>query len=60
MNMPIEFCSEAYFSGLRLFNKPEISDSGPQPKVPPGGLVLKIFEVLKKSIGLSRVGTREP
>ena len=29
MNLPIRFCSEAYFSGLRFFNEPEISDSGP-------------------------------
>ena len=29
VNMPIKFCSEAYFSGLRFFNEPEISDSGP-------------------------------
>ena len=27
--MPIKFCSEAYFSGLRFFNEPEISDSAP-------------------------------
>ena len=27
--MPIKFCSEAYFSGWRFFNEPEISDSGP-------------------------------
>ena len=27
--MPIKFCSEAYFSGLRFFNEPETSDSGP-------------------------------
>ena len=26
--MPIKFCSEAYFSGLRFSNEPEISDSG--------------------------------
>ena len=25
---PIKFCSEAYFSGLRFINEPEISDSG--------------------------------
>ena len=24
----IKFCSEAYFSGLRFLNEPEISDSG--------------------------------
>ena len=29
VNKPIKFCSEAYFSGLRFFNEPEISDSGP-------------------------------
>ena len=42
MNKPI-------FSGLRFFNKPEISDSGPPA-----------YYVLKKFIGLSRVWTREP
>ena len=51
--MSIKCCSEAYFSGLRFFNKPEISD--PQLKVPPGGLML-----LKKSIVLSLVWTHEP
>ena len=33
----------AIFSGFKFFNKPEISDSGPQLKVPTGGLVLRIF-----------------
>jgi hypothetical protein len=28
---------------LRFFNEPDISDSGPQLKVPPGGLVLRIY-----------------
>ena len=42
--MPIKFCSEGYFlSGLRFFNEPEFSDSDPQLKVPPGGIVLRIF-----------------
>ena len=38
------FSQRPIFSGLRSFNKPEISDSRPpQLKVPPGGLVLRIF-----------------
>jgi hypothetical protein len=32
-----------FFSGLRFFKEPEISDSGPQPKVSPVGLVLRTF-----------------
>ena len=58
--MPIKFCLEAFFSGLRFFNEPEISDSDSQLKVPPGGLVLRIFMPWKKSIDLNRVRTREP
>ena len=45
--MTIKFCSEAYFSGLRFFNEPEISDSD-------------LPEGLKISIDLGRVWTREP
>ena len=40
VNMPFRFCSEAYFSGLRFFNEPEISDTGLPAS---GGLVLRIF-----------------
>ena len=40
--MPIKFCSEASFSGLRFFNEPEISD--PHLKVP----CALDFYVLKK------------
>ena len=29
VNMPIKFCSETYFFQTRLFNEPEITDSGP-------------------------------
>ena len=36
----LNFAQRPFFSGLRLFNEPEISDS---LKVPPGGLVLRIF-----------------
>ena len=39
----LNFDQRPIFSGLRLFNEPEISDSGSQLKIPPGGLVLKIF-----------------
>ena len=31
------------FFRLEFFNEPEISDSGPPLKVPPEGLVLRIF-----------------
>ena len=37
----LNFTQRPIFSGLRFFNEPEISDSG--PKVPPRGLVLRIF-----------------
>ena len=43
VNMPIKFCSEAYFFRLEVLYEPEISDSGPQLKVPPGGLILRIL-----------------
>ena len=49
----LNFAQRPIFSGLRFFNKPEISD--PQLKVPPGGLVLP-----KKTIDFSRVSTRNP
>ena len=42
------------FSGLRFFNKPEISDSGPERTC------AQDFYVLKTSINLIRVWTREP
>ena len=49
----LNFAQMPIFSVLMFFNEPEISD--PRLKVPAGGLVLRIFYVLKKSIGLSRV-----
>ena len=55
----LNFAHRPILSRLRLFNELEISDSGPQLKVPPGGLVLRIFASWKKSIDLSRVWTRE-
>ena len=36
VNMPVKFCSEAYFFRLEVLKEAEISD--PQLKVPPGGL----------------------
>ena len=40
----LNFVQRPIFSGLRIFNEPEISDSGPpQVKVPPVGLLLRIF-----------------
>ena len=41
------FAQRPIFSGLKFFNKPEISYSGPPLKVPPGGPVLRIFTSLK-------------
>ena len=49
--MPIKFCSEAYFFqawGSLPSLKSQTQD--PQLKVPPGGLVLRIFTSWKKSI----------
>ena len=59
--MPIKFCSEAnFFLGLRFFNEPEIWDSGPPALSPSQTTCVQNFYVLKKSIDLSRVWTREP
>ena len=55
--MPIKFCSEAYFS---FFNEPQISDSGLSALSPSRRTSAQDFYVLKKSIDLSRVWTREP
>ena len=49
----LNFVQRSIFSGLRFFNEPEISDSGPPA-------CAQFFYVLKKSIDLSRVWTREP
>ena len=56
----LNFAQRPIFSGSRFFNEPEISDSEPKLKVPPGGLVLSIFTSWKKSIDVSRVWIREP
>ena len=60
MNTPIKFCSEAYFFRLRFFNEPESSDSGPPAWSPSRRTCAQDFYVLKKSIDLSHVWTREP
>ena len=39
----LNFAQKSIFSGLRFFNKPEISTRDPQLEVSPGGLVLRIF-----------------
>ena len=39
----LNFTQRPIFSGFKFFNEPEISDSRPQLKVPPGELVLRIF-----------------
>ena len=52
--MPNNFAQRPiFFLGLSFFNEPEIVDSGPQ-------LSAQDFYILKKSIDLSRVWTREP
>ena len=40
VNMPIKVCSEAYFFRLEILR---FQTRDPQLKVPPGGLVLRIF-----------------
>ena len=58
--MPIKFCLEAYLLGLRFFNEPEISDSGTPAYSPPRRTCAQDFYVLKKSIDLIRIWSREP
>ena len=61
MNMPIEFCSEAFFSqvwGSLTSLKSYTRD--PQLKVPPRRLVLRIFTSWKNPLKLSWVWTHEP
>ena len=58
--MPIKFCLESYFSALRFFNEPEISDSGTPAYSPPRRTCAQDFYVLKRSIDLSRIWNREP
>ena len=54
----LNFAQIPIFSGLRFFNEPEISDSG--PPAPSRRTCAQDFYVLKKSIDLNRVLTREP
>ena len=53
----LNFAQRPIFLGLRFLNEPEISDSDPQLKVPPGGLVLRIYTSWKI---LSWIWSREP
>ena len=53
--MPIKFCSEIIFSGLRFFNDPEISDSGLPASGPSWRTCTQDFYVLKISIDHSRI-----
>ena len=39
----LNFAQRPIFPGLRFFNEPEISDSGPPAQSPSGGLALRIF-----------------
>ena len=55
----LNFSQRTIFLDFRFFNELEITDSGPQLKVPPETCA-QDFYVLKKSIDLSRVWTREP
>ena len=54
------FAQRPVFSGLRFFNEPEISDLGTSDFSPSWMTCAQDFYVLKKSIDLSRVWTREP
>ena len=56
----LNFAQRPIFSGLRFFNEPEISDSGPPALTPSRRTCAQDFYVLKKSIDFSRVRTREP
>ena len=56
----LNFAQRPIFSGLRFFNEPEISDSGPPAWSPPRRTCDQDFYILEKSIDLSRVWTREP
>ena len=49
----LNFAQRLFFSGLRFFNEPEIQIRDPQLKVPPGGLVLRIFTSWKNPSTLS-------
>ena len=60
----LNFAERPIFSGFRFFNEPEISDLGPQVKVPAGGLLLRIFTSWKNpstSIGFepANLGSRD-
>ena len=54
----LDFAQRPIFSGLRFFNEPEISDSGPLKSLPED--LCSGFLRPKKSIDLSRIWTREP
>ena len=54
MNTPLKFCWETYFIGLRFFNEPEISDSGPPALSPSRRTCAQDFYVLKIQPGLNQ------
>ena len=56
----LNFGQRPIFSGLRCFNEPEISYSGPPPLSSSRRTCAQDFYILKKSINLSRDWTREP
>ena len=50
----LNFVQMPIFSGLRFFNKPKSQTRGPQLKVPPGGLALRIFTSWKNPLASAR------
>jgi hypothetical protein len=56
----LNFAQRPIFSGSMFFNEPEKSYLGPSAKSPSRRTCTQDFYVLKKSIYLSRVSTREP
>ena len=56
----LNFAQRLIFPGLRFFNEPVISDSGLPAWSPSQRTCAQDFYILKKSIDLCRVWTREP
>ena len=56
----LNFAQRPICSGLKFFNEPEISDSGPPAQSPSRRNCAQDFYILKKSIDLSRVWTCKP
>ena len=56
----LNFAQRPIFSGLRFFNEPEISDSGPPASSHSQRTCAQDFYIPKKPIDLSRVWTHKP